>query len=87
VIVADLTRGSGHFAVAQAGVGTLQGIGGTLSATLAGSVVVWAGYGAAFLTLAAIAGTGGVLFWMLMPETRSASPVADEKVARAPASS
>jgi MFS family permease len=87
VIVADLTRGSGHFAVAQAGVGTFQGIGGTLSATLAGGVVVWAGYGTAFLTLAAIAGTGGVLFWMLMPETRSASPLADERGARAPASS
>src|SRR3954469_8137084 len=87
VIVADLTRGSGHFAVAQAGIGTFQGIGGTLSATLAGSVVVWAGYGTAFLTLAAIAGTGGVLFWMLMPETRSASPMADERIAGSPASS
>jgi MFS family permease len=70
VIVADLTRGSGHFAVAQAGVGTLQGIGGTVSATLAGAAVRGAGYETAFLMLASIAGLGGLLFWLFMPETR-----------------
>jgi MFS family permease len=70
VIVADLTRGSGHFALAQAGVGTLQGIGGTASATLAGVLAVRAGYSAAFLTLAFIASVGGMLFLLLMPETR-----------------
>src|SRR5829696_784653 len=59
-----------HFAVAQAGVGTLQGIGGTVSATLAGATVVFAGYHTAFLTLALIAGSGGLLFWLFMPETR-----------------
>jgi MFS family permease len=70
VIVADLTRGSGHFAVAQAGVGTLQGIGGTLlSATLAGATVVRVGYSAAFLTLACIAALGALLFLLFMPET------------------
>jgi MFS family permease len=73
VIVADLTRGSGHFALAQAGVGTLQGIGGTASATLAGVLAVRAGYSAAFLTLAFIALLGGVLFLLLMPETRHMS--------------
>jgi len=81
VIVADLTRGSGHFAVAQAGVGTLQGIGGTVSATLAGEVVVAAGYGAAFLTLASIAVLGGLLFWLLMPETRAAPLMVGEAAA------
>jgi MFS family permease len=70
VIVADLTRGSGHFAVAQAGVGTLQGVGGTVSATIAGETVVWAGYSAAFLMLASIAALGGLMFCLLMPETR-----------------
>lgn len=77
VIVADLTRGSGHFAAAQAGVGTAQGIGGTVSATLAGTIVVQAGYGAAFLTLAAIAALGGILFWLLMPETRPSTAEAE----------
>lgn len=74
VIVADLTRGSGHFAAAQAGVGTAQGIGGTISAMLAGELVVHAGYGTAFLALAAIAALGGVLFWILMPETQATVP-------------
>jgi MFS family permease len=78
VIVADLTRGSGHFAVAQAGVGTIHGIGGTVSATLAGVVVVRAGYSMAFLTLAFIAALGGLLFWLLMPETRTAPLMVDE---------
>jgi MFS family permease len=76
VIVADLTRGSGHFAAAQAGVGTMAGIGGTLSATLAGEAVVHAGYNAAFLTLAGIAALGGFLFWLLMPESRDAPVIA-----------
>ena len=48
----------------------MAGIGGTMSGALAGAIVVRAGYPAAFLTLAAIAALGGVLFWALMPETR-----------------
>jgi MFS family permease len=69
VIVSDLTRGSGHFGAAQAGVGTMQGVGGIVSATLAGAIVTTAGYSPAFVTLSAIALVGGVLFWGLMPET------------------
>jgi predicted MFS family arabinose efflux permease len=69
VVVADLTRGSGHFSAAQGGVGTVHSIGAILSGLLANLVVVWAGYDAAFLTGAAIAALGGVLFWLLMPET------------------
>lgn len=85
VIVADLTRGSGHFAAAQAGVGTAQGLGGMLSATLAGGVAVHAGYSAAFLVLAGIAGIGGLLFWLLMPETRPTDDEAALPLAPAPA--
>ena len=77
VIVADLTRGSGHFAAAQAGVGTAQGVGGTVSAMLAGTIVVQAGYTPAFLTLAAIAALGGILFWLLMPEPQAAAEEAE----------
>jgi MFS family permease len=85
VIVADLTRGSGHFAAAQAGVGTAQGVGGMLSAMLAGQVVVHAGYSAAFLALAGISALGGVLFWLLMPETRSIALDVVAPMAPAPA--
>lgn len=70
VVVADLTRGSGHFAVAQAGTATFQGIGMMVSTTLAGTLVVEAGYSPTFLTLAAIAAIGGIMFWYLVPETR-----------------
>jgi MFS family permease len=70
VVVADLTRGSGHFAAAQGVVGTIHGIGGVISMALAGQLVVWAGYDAAFLTLAMIAAVGAVVFWLVMPETR-----------------
>jgi hypothetical protein len=71
VVVADLTCGSGHFAAAQGVIGTVHGIGGVTSMALAGVLVVWAGYNAAFLTLAAVAALGAVLFWRFMPETRA----------------
>jgi len=69
LIVADLMQGTGRFNVAIGAVMTAQGIGASLSTTLAGLIVVNAGYGAAFLTLAAIAGAGLALFWLEMPET------------------
>jgi hypothetical protein len=70
VVVADLTRGSGHFAAAQGVVGTIHAIGGIVSGALVGFIVVQAGYDAAFLTLAVIAALGAMLFWLAMPETR-----------------
>jgi hypothetical protein len=75
VVVADLTRGSGHFAAAQGVVGTVHGIGGVMSMAIAGQLVVRAGYDAAFLALAATAALGAILFWLAMPETRGAAPV------------
>jgi MFS family permease len=77
IIVADLMRGTGRFNVAQGAVATAQGIGAALSTTLAGLMVVHAGYSAAFLVLGAIAACGFALFLMAMPETensRSALP-------------
>jgi MFS family permease len=71
ITVADLTKGSGHFAAAQGAVGTVHGVGGVLSMVLAGQLVVLASYDAAFLTLAAIAAVGGILFWIAMPETKN----------------
>jgi Major Facilitator Superfamily len=74
VIVADLMRGTGRFNVAQGAVLTAQGIGAALSTTLAGMVVVRAGYSAAFLTLAAVAALGALVFFFWMPETNPRSP-------------
>ena len=69
MVVADLMEGTGRFNVAQGAVTTAQGIGAALSTTLAGLIVVHLGYSAAFLTLAGIAGAGGLLFLLAMPET------------------
>jgi MFS family permease len=73
VVVADLTRGTGHFAATQGAVGTVHGMGGVVSMALGGYLVAWAGYDTAFLALAAIAAFGAVLVWLVMPETKAAS--------------
>jgi MFS family permease len=69
VVVAALTRGSGRFNVAQGAVATVQGLGGAISASLAGRLIVAGGYDLAFLVLAAIAGVGLALYLAAMPET------------------
>jgi MFS family permease len=73
VIVADLMRNTGRFNVAQGAVITAQGVGAACSTTLAGFVVVSAGYSAAFLTLGAVAAVGVIVCWLALPETRDPS--------------
>jgi MFS family permease len=70
VIVADLMRNTGRFNVAQGAVITAQSIGAALSTTLAGFVVVGAGYSAAFITLGAVAAIGAIVCLIALPETR-----------------
>jgi MFS family permease len=70
VIVADLMRNTGRFNVAQGAVITAQSIGAALSTTLAGFVMVDAGYSAAFLTLGTVAAVGAVVCIFALPETR-----------------
>ena len=69
VIVSDITRGTGRFNVSQGAIATAQGVGASLSAAVAGTIVVSAGYSAAFWVLAAIAVAGFALFLVAMPET------------------
>lgn len=71
IVVADLTRGTGRFNVAQGAVATVQGLGAALSATVAGVIIVTEGYTIAFWTLAAIAGVGFTLYARFMPETKN----------------
>lgn len=73
VVVADLTRGSGHFNVSLGAIATATGIGAALSTAIGGMIVVHAGYSAAFISLAAVAGLGLALYAMFMPETREFS--------------
>jgi predicted MFS family arabinose efflux permease len=85
VVVADLMRGTGRYSAALGAVITAQGIGAALSTALAGIVVVHAGYSAAFVTLAAIAAAGLLLFLFAMPETASAAPGRGQSPSRASA--
>jgi MFS family permease len=72
LVVADLTRGTGHFNLGQGIVGTFIGIGASLSTTIAGYMSDHLGSPAAFAGLATIAFLGLVVLWFLMPETRPA---------------
>lgn len=69
LVVADLTRGTGHFNVSQGAIATAAGLGGALSTAAAGLIIVKAGYSAAFLFLAGVAGAGLIGFVTMMPET------------------
>ena len=69
LIVADLTMGTGRFNLAQGFVGTISGIGASLSTTLSGLVAGSLGRAAAFLGIAAVALAAVLLLWLLMPET------------------
>jgi hypothetical protein len=69
LVVADLTRGTGHFNVSQGAIATAAGLGGAFSTAVAGFIIVKAGYSAAFLFLAGVAGIGLIGFIAMMPET------------------
>jgi MFS family permease len=73
LMIADITRGTGHFNVGQGIVGTTTGIGAALSTTLAGYASDHFGSSFAFLAMAGAATCGLAAVWALMPETRPAS--------------
>lgn len=69
IVVADLTRGTGQFNVSLGAIATAAGVGAAISTSFAGLIVITAGYSTAFLALAAVAATGLVIYYFLMPET------------------
>ena len=73
LVVADLTKGTGRFNITQGAIATATGVGASLSMLLAGLIVEYAGYQAAFLSLAAVATVALLIFWTLMPETKPAA--------------
>jgi MFS family permease len=75
LVVADLTRNTGHFNLGLGILGTATGIGASLSATLAGYLTDHFGSPAAFASLAAVAFVCLALAWRMMPETRPAQEV------------
>jgi MFS family permease len=64
-----VTRGTGHFNLAQGAVGSAVGIGASLSPMLAGYTTDQYGSAVAFFGLAALASVGFVSVLLLMPET------------------
>lgn len=70
LILADITRGTGRFNLAQGIVGTGAGVGAALSTTAAGYLADGFGMGTAFLGLAAIAACGFLFLLAALPETR-----------------
>ncbi len=71
LIIADVTAGSGRFNLAQGAVGTVSGLGASVSTALFGQIVGAFGQTAAFMSIAAVALTALFLLWQLMPETSS----------------
>jgi MFS family permease len=71
LVLADLMRGTGRYKVARGMVATIQGIGASISNTVAGVIVVWSGYDTALLVLAGVAFLALMLLVLVMPETRS----------------
>ncbi len=70
LVVADTTRGSGHFNFAQGVVGVAVGIGASIGTTIAGYVADMFANTAVFVLLASIGASGLILVLALMPETR-----------------
>jgi MFS family permease len=68
--LADVSRDTGHFNLAQGLIGCAVGIGAAISTTLAGYISDHFGSYAAFATLASFANAGFVMVWLVMPETR-----------------
>lgn len=70
LVVADITRGTGRFNLAQGAIGTAVGLGAALSNLVAGEIAGSLGYNGAFAGLGAVALVALVLFATAMPETR-----------------
>jgi len=69
IVIADLTRGTGRFNLAQGAIATATGIGAALSNALTGVLAKNFGYNAGFLFLAAVAVAAFLFFALAMPET------------------
>lgn len=70
LIIADVTRGSGHFNFAQGLIGAAVGLGASFSTTLAGFIADTSGAAIAFLLLACVGVMGLVFVFTIVPETR-----------------
>ncbi len=77
LMLADIVRGAGRYSMSRGFLGTVQGVGGSLSNVAAGAVVVWGGYSAAFAGIAAAASFAFCLVLFAMPDTGNEGSRAD----------
>ncbi|WP_082983790.1 MFS transporter [Mycobacterium sp. 1165178.9] len=79
LVVQDVTHGSGRFNISLGTITAATGTGAAVSNLVAGSIVVAAGYNAAFAFLGALAAAGFMLYLIAMPEpaaTKSGAQIA-----------
>ncbi len=69
LVVADRTRGSGRFNLAQGALATAVGLGAALSTTFGGKLIQHGSYRVSFLALGGVAAVTLALLWLAMPET------------------
>jgi MFS family permease len=69
LVVADRTRGTGRFNLAQGSLAAAVGLGAALSNTLGGELIQHFSYRISFLSLGAIAALAFALLWTAIPET------------------
>ena len=72
--MADITRGTGRYNAAHGLIGTIQGVGASLSFVIAGTLVQELGFDAAYLACAAVAALALAVLALLMPETAAEAP-------------
>ena len=80
LVVADRTRGTGRFNLAQGSLATAVGIGAALSNTFGGELIQHFSYRISFLSLGVIAVLAFVLLWTAIPETLRRAKQLDKNI-------
>jgi MFS family permease len=70
LVIADVTKGTGRFNLAQGLIGTMMGVGASLSPALSGLIVQHFGLTAGFVSLAAEGLAAFVVVAVFLPETK-----------------
>jgi MFS family permease len=79
LIVADLTKGTGRFNLAQGFLGTLSGIGASLSTTFFSLISGYFGGAIGFISIACVALSLVLIVWFWMPETMPSNTKSDAR--------
>lgn len=73
LVIADLTKGTGRFNLAQGLVGAVSGVGASFSTSISGLFVERFGQTAGFLSVATVGLIAVAILWVFMPETKSSA--------------